>query len=192
MNKILALNKSYIPIRLISYQSAIGKLYCEQCEFIYIKDNNWEGLNWNQWLEASEKREWDSSTSFIHTIKQRFAIPKVIRYTKYDKIPKVTFRLSRQAIYNRDNWTCYICGEEFSEGKLSIDHVVPTSRGGKNSWENMITCCKNCNYKKGDKLLSELGIKPKFLPHKPTISNIQKLKNSVSIVYPEWKLFGLS
>ena len=190
MYKILALNRNYIPVRIISHFSAIGKLYCDQAEFIYVNGDKWECKTWDEWMEISLKDVWTPDTEFINTVKQRFALPKVIKYTQYDKIPKVTFRLSRQSIYNRDNYTCYICGEEFSEGKLSIDHVIPLSRGGKNTFENMATCCKNCNYKKGSQTLSELHIKPKFMPYKPTLSNMQKLKNSVTVHYPEWKLFG--
>jgi len=190
MSRILCLNKSYIPIRLTTKFSAIGKMYTEMASAIYINGDKWEEKNWDKWLQLSLKDVWKDDQEFINSIRQRIAIPKVIRYTKYDRIPKVTLRLSRKSIYERDKYTCYLCGEQFSEGKLSIDHVIPISRGGRNDWNNMATCCKNCNWKKEDKLLSELGIKPKFMPYKPQLSNIVKLKSSVIKYDPDWKLFG--
>jgi len=188
--KILAMNSNYIPIRIISKYTAICKFYNNMVEFIYIKGNNWEAKNWEQWLELSSKNIWPEDTDFINSVNFRIAVPKVIRFLNYSKIPKVTFRLSRKSIYERDNFTCYICGKKFGESKLSIDHMRPVSRGGGNSWENMITCCVKCNWDKGDKTLDELRLKPKFMPYKPQMSNMQKLKASVTTYQPEWKLFG--
>jgi 5-methylcytosine-specific restriction endonuclease McrA len=189
--KILSLNASYIPIRLSSVYSTISRFYCGAVEAIYIKGDNWSLKTWDEWWELSRKDVWPEGTQFINSTTQRVAIPKVVKCTKYDKIPKVSFRLSRKAIYERDKFICYICGKKFSEGKLSIDHVIPLSKKGKNDWTNMATCCKECNSMKGDKLLSELGIKAKYLPVKPTMSNIQKLKSQITQYDKDWKLFGI-
>jgi len=187
--KILALNSNYIPIRITSRFSAIGKFYTGMVEFIYIKDGKWQGYNWDEWWDMSRQDIWPEGTDFIESTTQRVALPAVMRYLQYEKIPKVTLRLTRKAIYERDQYKCYLCGKEFGEKKLSIDHIVPASRGGRNSWENLITCCKQCNFNKGDKTLTELKLKPKFNAYKPNLSNIAKLKASIGTMRPEWELF---
>jgi len=192
MGRILMLNRSFIPIRLVSRFNVIGKMYCEQAEPFFIEGDKFRQVDWQDWLKLSLADVWPSDQDFIQAVSQRIAVPKVAIYTEYDKIPKVSFRLSRKSIYERDKYQCYICGETYSEGKLSIDHVVPLSKGGKNNWENMVTCCKRHNFEKGDKLLSELKWRPKFLPQKPVLSNMQKLKASITHYDPCWKLFGFS
>jgi len=166
-------------------------MFTGMAEAIYIKNDVWECISWDKWLEMSTKDIWPEDQQFIQAISQRIAIPVVIKYVAYSKIPKVTMRLTRKAIYERDRYTCYLCGKEFNEKKLSIDHIKPSSKGGGNTWENCITACKVCNYNKGDKTLSELGIKPKFQAYRPNLSNIAKLKNSIGNIREEWKLFGL-
>jgi 5-methylcytosine-specific restriction endonuclease McrA len=191
--KVLVLNRSYIPIRFASIYSAIGKFYCGNAEAIIVKDGNYVSADFDTWLEMSLKDDWPSNQKFIHSTTQRVAIPKVIRCLNYDKIPKTTLRLTRKAVYARDNYTCYICGKEFGDNSLTLDHVTPKSRGGDNSWTNLVTCCKPCNEKKDDKLLQELHWKPKYLPFKPNISNMARLKASLTdeSYCKEWEQFGL-
>jgi 5-methylcytosine-specific restriction endonuclease McrA len=190
---ILAINKNFIPIRLVTVYSAIGKMYCGLANGIFVdKENNIQQFNFEEWLDKSMYNIWPEDQKFIQSVRQPIAIPNTIIYTKYDRIPKVTLKLTRKAIYERDHYTCYICGKEFTEGHLTLDHVIPLSRGGKNSWENLATCCRQCNWNKGDKLLHELKLKTVFTPSKPSISNISRLKASIHNYKDEWKLFGLS
>ncbi|MDR2458182.1 MAG: HNH endonuclease [Clostridiales Family XIII bacterium] len=188
MKRVLSLNKNFIPIRFINKYEAICKIFLGVAIAITFENKNYIELPFNDWVKRTS---WPKDQEFVHSATMTIAVPRTIRYLHYDKIPKVTLRLSRRAIYIRDNYTCYICGKEFSERHLSIDHIIPLSRGGKNTWENMITCCLKCNWKKGDKLLNELGIKPKFSAKQPISSNIQKLKTESNRDYEEWKFFGV-
>ena len=72
-----------------------------------------------------------------------------------DRLPRQEVKFSRGNIYLRDSNRCQYCGRKFSSSELSLDHVVPISRGGKSSWENVVCACLPCNVKKGNKLLSE-------------------------------------
>jgi hypothetical protein len=167
-------------------------LYTGSAEAITIgNDGSYNGYGWDSWLDVSNKENWPTGQDFFGCQKGRVAIPRVIRYLHYDKIPKATLKLSRHNIYKRDNYTCYLCGEEHGASSLTIDHIIPVSRGGKNTWENLITCCQKCNWDKGDKLLSEIGKKPLFLAHKPHVSNIQRIKLEFGRDYDEWKFFGV-
>jgi 5-methylcytosine-specific restriction endonuclease McrA len=188
--RVLALNKSYIPVRLASVYSAIGKFYVGIAEAIIVENSQYTAFNFEQWLARSLLDVWPKDQRFINSVSQRIAVPSVIRYLKYDKIPKTSVRMSRKSIYERDDHTCYLCGQKLSETHLTLDHVIPVSKGGRSDWANLATCCAKCNCEKGDKLLSELKIRPKFAPYKPTVSNMSRLRASVAQYQQEWALFG--
>jgi 5-methylcytosine-specific restriction endonuclease McrA len=203
--KTLILNKGYFPIRFATAYAAIGKFYCGNVEAIVVgEDGNYNSYSWDEWLKMSLPTEecwkqklpvykWPDDQRFIEATSQRIAVPSILRCLKYDRIPKTTLRLTRKAIYERDNFTCCYCGNEFGESKLTLDHVKPKSRGGQNSWENLVTACKSCNEKKGDKTPQEIQWKMRFAAFRPNISNIAKIKATVSddMYCPEWKNFGV-
>jgi 5-methylcytosine-specific restriction endonuclease McrA len=191
--RVLSLNKSYLPIRLISKYDAIGKLYCNIAKAVIVEsDGSYSELSFEELLKRSLTNNWADDQYFIEAVTQRVAVPRTIRLLSYDKIPRTSLRLSKRAVFNRDSHTCYICGKQFGENSLSVDHVIPVSRGGKTVWENLATCCKKCNEEKGNKLWSELSYKPKFKAYRPQpTSNMQKLKLNISTYFDEWKLFGL-
>ena len=84
------------------------------------------------------------------------SMPSVIRLLEYRRIPHQTRALSRKNILLRDRNTCQYCGEAYPPGELTLDHVVPRSRGGSSTWENLVACCHQCNRQKGNRLLSEI------------------------------------
>ena len=85
-------------------------------------------------------------------------LPSVIRLLEYRRIPRQTRALSRKNILVRDRHVCQYCEHSFSAGDLTLDHVIPRSRGGSSSWENLVTCCRRCNNNKGDRLPEEVGM----------------------------------
>jgi len=94
--------------------------------------------------------------------------PTVIRLLKYIRIPYRTARFSRKNVLLRDNYRCQYCGERFTPNLLTLDHVKPLSQGGKTQWDNVVTACKTCNIKKGNRNPPEAGMnllqKPKAPP----------------------------
>jgi hypothetical protein len=187
----LVLNRAYIPIKVVNSFSAVIKLYTGKANVIISEETGYKEFNWNEWAHYSMTKEFPTETEFYRSQHYFIASPKVIRLLNYSRIPKATVQLNRKAIYDRDERRCYICGKQFHDNELTLDHIIPVSKGGIRSWNNLITCCKPCNAKKGDKLLAELKIKPKFLPHVPHISNMQRLKMTVVESYPEWKYWGI-
>jgi 5-methylcytosine-specific restriction endonuclease McrA len=177
----------------VSKYDAIGKLYTEVVEAIVIeKDGQYSTYDFDLWIERSAGDDWPDGYEFINAIKFRVAIPKVVRCLRYDKVPRVSVRLSKRAVFSRDDCTCYLCGKKFKEKDLTVDHVIPISRGGPNAWENLASCCKKCNGKKEDKLLNELGLKPKFLPYRPRGGdNASALRAMVLEAPVEWSAFGV-
>ncbi len=116
-------------------------------------DGNFEALNWEQWLE----RQGLPSEKYINTISRKICVPRTVLLINYDKLPKKNLKLTSAAIKARDKTICQYTGEFAPDG--NIDHVIPRSRGGKDTWENMVWCKASVNLAKGDKLPEECGLK---------------------------------
>jgi len=96
---------------------------------------------------------------FLHAQRLAMRLPSVIRLLEYRRIPHQTRALSRKNILLRDRNTCQYCGAVLASGELTLDHVVPRSRGGLSTWENLVACCHPCNHRKGNQLLIETDLK---------------------------------
>ncbi len=92
----------------------------------------------------------------LHSARVKVEMPSVIRLLEYRRIPHQTRALSRKNILLRDRNTCQYCGIILTAGELTLDHVLPRSRGGLSTWENLVACCHSCNRRKGNSLLHEL------------------------------------
>lgn len=96
---------------------------------------------------------------FLHSAKMAMRVPSVIRLLEYRRIPHQTRALSRKNILLRDRNTCQYCAEVLPSTELTLDHVIPRSRGGASTWENLVACCHQCNRRKGNQLAAEAGMK---------------------------------
>ncbi len=96
---------------------------------------------------------------FLHSARLAMRVPSVIRLLEYRRIPHQSRALSRKNILLRDRNACQYCGEVLSSTELTLDHVIPRSRGGASTWENLVACCHECNHKKGNHLPAEAGMK---------------------------------
>ncbi|MGI9326663.1 MAG: HNH endonuclease [Pseudomonadales bacterium] len=90
--------------------------------------------------------------------------------------------LTNQALFGRDRYVCLYCGGEFAEYELTRDHVVPTSRGGRDRWDNVVAACRRCNHYKGNRLLAEVSLELKALPYVPNYAEYLALTNSGRIL----------
>jgi len=95
----------------------------------------------------------------LHAARFAIRVPSVIRLLEYRRIPHQTRALSRKNILLRDRNSCQYCGELLPASELTLDHVVPRSRGGASTWENLVTCCHSCNRRKGNQLPLEARMK---------------------------------
>ncbi len=96
---------------------------------------------------------------FLHAARICIRVPSVIRLLEYRRIPHQTRAPSRKNILLRDRNSCQYCGEELASSDLTLDHVVPRSRGGLSTWENLVACCHGCNRRKGNQLPMEANMK---------------------------------
>jgi 5-methylcytosine-specific restriction endonuclease McrA len=92
----------------------------------------------------------------LHAQRSRIAMPSVIRLLEYRRIPHQTRALSRKNILLRDRNSCQYCGVVLPSSELTLDHVIPRSRGGNSTWENLVACCHACNRRKGNRMLHEI------------------------------------
>jgi len=121
---------------------------------------------------------------FIRTISKSYPFPSVIRITKFVRVPYRKVEISRKNIIKRDGNACQYCG---SKNSLTVDHVFPKSRGGEDSWENLVCACLKCNNKKGNKTPKEAGMFLTNTPKKPNF--IIFLRNKIGNVDEKWKPF---
>ena len=98
-------------------------------------------------------------------VDKKFKRPCVIRLFNYVNFPFLKVKLNRVNILKRDEKKCVYCG---SKDRLTIDHVIPKSKGGGNTWENLVTCCFKCNFKKDNKTYKEVGFTMSHKPYRPT------------------------
>jgi len=142
MDRVLVLNADYTPLNVTDMRRG----------FILVIKGKAEVLK--------------QDTRKIVTTVGEFVRPLIIRLLNYVRFHSTPLRLNRKRIFKRDNHECCYCG---SKKHLTLDHVVPRSRGGKNSWTNLVTCCSPCNIKKGNKTPDEALMKLHTKPYEPTI-----------------------
>ena len=131
----------------------------------------------------------ENHTQEIRSPSATFNLPAVIvlkRYVNY-KFSTLALKPSRANVLWRDKMQCQYCTKHFKSEELTLDHVIPKSRGGSNSWENLVTACKKCNQKKGSRLPTESGMIPLRAPICPKNSTLNRLKESqISEVWKEY------
>jgi hypothetical protein len=87
-----------------------------------------------------------------------YKVPKTVVLKRYVKLPERMYRPNRRNIFLRDNYSCVYCKKQLESNELSVDHILPKSRGGKETWENLVTACKSCNCLKGNRTPEEAGM----------------------------------
>lgn len=170
-SNVLALNRVYLAIHVISVPRAFSLLWKGMAEVINVEDGSYMAYDFDAWREISELRaelnEWDEKADWIMAVNFPIQVPRVIRLLNYDRIPRETVKFSRRNVFLRDENLCQYCRRHFSAQKLSIDHVMPRSRGGPTTWENVVTACLNCNVRKGGRTPREAGMSLHNPPRKP-------------------------
>jgi len=124
----------------------------------------------------------DNPAKRLKSVQQDFQFPSIIRLQRYVNIPYKKVNLSRHNIFKRDRNRCVYCN---SKENLTIDHVVPKSLGGKDSWENLVTACQKCNAKKSNLPLEETGLSLRHEPFRPSF--VMFLSNFAGDVREDWK-----
>jgi 5-methylcytosine-specific restriction endonuclease McrA len=189
-SSVLVLNKGYMAVHVISVRRAFCLLFKDLAEVVTLDDGRYLTHNFQSWREVSEARARfkDPDDDYIRTIHFEIQVPRVIRLLTYDRLPRTKVKFNRRNIFARDGNRCQYCGKRFPTGELSLDHVMPRSRGGGTDWENIVCACVKCNVRKGGRTPTEAGMKLTKTPIKPRTSPTLSLKLA-NRKYQSWKTF---
>jgi 5-methylcytosine-specific restriction endonuclease McrA len=141
--RVLVLNASYEPINVCTVRRATVLVLKERAEVL-------------------EHADWA-----LHAESITMPRPVVIRLITYVRIPRDAHsrKITRRAVFARDDWSCQYCGTR--HGNLTVDHVIPRSKGGSSQWDNIVACCAPCNRRKGDRLPKQANMHPRNQPKAP-------------------------
>lgn len=192
LNKpVLVLNKNWMRVRVATVKKCLKLIFAEKASFVYIFSNpiNIDGiddysiLNWEEWSKLNTEKD----KNVIVTTRYNIKVPEVIVLSRYDKIHRRRAQLTKKNIYIRDKYCCQYSGRQLKQDEADIDHINPRSKGGKNSWDNLVVCDKDINRIKGDRTPEEAGLTLIKKPTKPVYSQIMidpKIKK-----YKSWDKF---
>src|SRR4051812_39012384 len=145
----LVLNRNWQPVNVATVARALVLLWNEAARIVDVTD--YQTFSWEDW---STLRPHDGD-DFVQAISTRLRVPEVIALSGYDRQPQSAVTFSRRNVFKRDHYVCQYCGSQPGTNELTIDHVVPRSKGGVSSWTNCVLACTACNKRKADRTPSE-------------------------------------
>lgn len=157
---VLVLNQTYEPLHICDVKRAIVLILEQKATLVKSVDH-----------------------LMLKTVRDQFVIPSVIRINKFVRIGHWEAVLNKLNVFRRDNYTCQYCGAQ--NVPLTIDHIIPKVRGGKDTWNNLVTACIACNNKKGNQELKEAGLTLRTKPNKP--HKIHTLQRYAESPVHEWR-----
>jgi len=164
-NPVLVLNASFEPINVCAVRRAL---------VLVLKG-----------VASTEEH----SVTHVHSTRQSFRVPSVIRLLEYRRIPHQSRALSRKNILLRDRYTCQYCGKTLPSSELTLDHVIPRSRAGDSSWENLVACCNPCNNRKGNRTPEEAGMRLNRQPRPFTLHTSRHLMRMLGKGDDQWRKY---
>jgi 5-methylcytosine-specific restriction endonuclease McrA len=162
---VLALNRNWQPVQTTPAVNAIALVM--KGAAVIIDPETWEEHTLRTWADASRARE-RFAGAVLRSPRLTLAVPDVIRLTRYGRLGARAVVFSRRNLYRRDRHTCQYCGAQPGPAALTIDHVLPRSRGGRSDWTNCVLACLACNARKADRTPAEAGMSLRRAPRKPS------------------------
>jgi 5-methylcytosine-specific restriction endonuclease McrA len=162
---VLVLNASYEPINVCAARRAV---------VLVLKG-----------VASTEEH----APSHLHSARHSLRVPSVIRLLEYRRIPHQTRALSRKNILMRDRYTCQYCHKTLPSGELTLDHVMPRSRKGETTWENLVACCHQCNNRKGSRTPEEAGMRLNRAPRPFSLHTSRHLMRLLGKSDDQWRKY---
>ncbi len=150
---VLVLNANYEPLNVCTTRRALGLMISEKAILV------------------------QNGRGYIQAVKLKFPAPTIIRLSYMISRPRPVVKLSKSEIFRRDKYTCQYCGKMTS--KLTIDHVIPRSKKGKHSWDNLVAACPDCNHRKGSRTRKQANMQLISNPKAPTASAVYLFGNFI-------------
>lgn len=179
---VLLLNRHWAPVSVATARRALVLLYGGAASAI---DNSGELYDFSSWHKLPVR----DSDDHVATVSGVLRVPRVLHLKRYDRYPDIRVRLTRRNLLLRDDHQCQYCGRRPGARGLNIDHIVPRSRGGQDSWENLVISCKLCNLRKGRRTPTEAGMLLLRAPAEPHWSTAAHIQLALPRAYDEWQPF---
>lgn len=160
-DSVLVLNRHWTAVHVTSVRRALVLVFGNHARVVGEDFSTHDFQSWRELSVVSEAVKKISTPGF------QIMTPEVIMLTQFNRFPPRSVKFSRRNIYLRDNHTCQYCGRVPPKDELTIDHVIPRSRGGRSVWENVVLACMKCNMRKGNLLAHQAGMTLLSVPKKP-------------------------
>ena len=157
----LVLNRSWRPVHVTTVRRALVMVFREAARIVCPESLS--TFTFEEWICQPVVNE----TNAIRSPSVRIQAPEVVLLSRYDRVPCHEAPFTRRNLFLRDDFTCQYCGRRCANDHLSVDHVLPRSRGGTTSWENCVLACVGCNARKADRTLKEAGLRLLRAPVRP-------------------------
>ncbi|MGC4091854.1 MAG: HNH endonuclease [Polyangiaceae bacterium] len=179
---VLLLNRHFSPVSVATVRRAFVLLYGGAARAV---DAEGETHDFSSWRSVPVR----SLDDGLPIIGGHIRAPRVLHLLRYDRAPKASVRLTRRNLMVRDQFQCQYCGRRPSTRELNLDHVVPKSRGGGDTWENLVVSCRTCNLRKGRRTPVEAGMSLLSVPHHPRWSTAAQIRLVMREPFAEWQPF---
>jgi 5-methylcytosine-specific restriction endonuclease McrA len=165
---VLVLNRLWQPVHTCSVRRALKLLSLGHAQVVQTEgEARYQTHDIGSWAEYSLEAVSSAAAELIRSVKVALRVPKIIVLALYDRLPRKEVKFTRQNVFLRDKHTCQYCSKIFAESELNLDHVLPRDRGGKTTWENIVTSCIPCNTRKANRLPREVGMRLLTEPRAP-------------------------
>jgi len=165
---VLVLNRLWQPVHTCSVKRALKLLCLGHAQVVQTDgEARYQTHDIVSWVEYSGEKASTMAAELVHSVRVALRVPKIIVLAMYDRIPRKEVKFTRQNVFLRDKHTCQYCAGIFSEPELNLDHVKPRDKGGKTTWENIVTSCIPCNTKKSNRMPREIGMRLLQEPRAP-------------------------
>lgn len=165
--RVLVLNRIWQPVNIVGVQRAFSLLLQDHAQVINTLDTSYRMMDSAEWLAFSESDEPADEEAFVQTVRMRIRVPKVLLLRSYDRLPVQEVKFTRENLFERDRYRCQYCGNQHEARELNMDHVIPRDKGGRTSWENIVTSCITCNSRKANRLPHQASMHLIRKPERP-------------------------
>ncbi len=166
-SRVLVLNRNWQAVNIVGVRRAFSLLWQDHARVINTRNGEFAPMDAGEWITYSLALEPGPGMEYIHTVRLKILIPKVLLLRSYDRLPVSEIKFNRENVFIRDNYTCQYTGRRCKASDLTLDHVIPRERGGRTSWENIVTCRRDINSLKANRLPHEAGLKLIRKPSRP-------------------------
>ena len=165
--RVLVLNRIWQPVNIVGVQRAFSLLLQDHAQVINTRDTSYRMMDSADWLSYCEEDVPEENEVFVQTVRLRIRVPKVLLLRSYDRLPVQEVKFTRENLFERDSHRCQYCGNEYEAKELNMDHVIPRDKGGRTSWENIVTSCITCNSRKANRLPHQASMRLIRKPERP-------------------------